>query len=248
MLGFPSGIAVEPSGDVVVTDLVLDAVVHVDTATGDRMIVSDAATGTGPPLTRAMAIDAALDPTFCVFVCPSELCGICLLPAPSLVSVDPASGDRTRVSGGGSCVVVSVSSCLTPFFGRRGGGPDFFEMTGVAVESPRSYLVADGDGTVMRVNSVTGRRRVLADLGGAPTAARTRLRRLESPSDGPQVYRPREPEVWLRSALGSSVWARALRHSPETFLASLSPVERRAVGDRLYAALWQTMWASDKIR
>ena len=255
VLGFPTGIAVEPGGDAVVTDLVLDAVVRVDPATGNRTSVADATTGHGPALTRAMAIDAApdgrlvvaevpFDPTFCVYLCPSELCGICLIPAPSLVAVDPASGDRTRVSGGGSCLVVSISNCLTPYLGRTGSGPDLFEPTGVAVESPGSYVVADGLGAVVRVNAATGRRRVLTDLGtsaaAVPPGRREGLRRLAA-EGGPRAYRPRNPEAWLRSALGDAAWAQALRRSPETFLARLSAAERREVGARLYAALLRTM-------
>jgi hypothetical protein len=186
LLGYPVSIAIEAGGGAVVTDLVLDAVVRVDLATGDRSVVSDAATGRGPVLRRAMAIAAAPDgrllvaevpiqPTFCLYLCPSEFCGLCLLPAPSLVSVDPVSGDRTRVSGGGSCLVFGISDCLTPFLGRKGRGPDFFEPTGVAVESGGSYVVADGLGPVVRVDAATGRRRVLADLhDAAPSIPRRR--------------------------------------------------------------------------
>ena len=41
----PVGIAVEASGDLVVLDFGLDAVLRVDPVTGDRTIVSDAGTG-----------------------------------------------------------------------------------------------------------------------------------------------------------------------------------------------------------
>jgi hypothetical protein len=44
----PRGIAVATDGDFVVADLGLEAVVHVDQTTGDRTILSDADTGSGP--------------------------------------------------------------------------------------------------------------------------------------------------------------------------------------------------------
>ena len=44
----PRGIAVEADGSLVVVDLGLDAVVRVDPVSGDRTIISDASTGSGP--------------------------------------------------------------------------------------------------------------------------------------------------------------------------------------------------------
>jgi streptogramin lyase len=44
----PFGIAVATDGDFVVVDGGLVAVVHVDQTTGDRTILSDASTGSGP--------------------------------------------------------------------------------------------------------------------------------------------------------------------------------------------------------
>ena len=46
--GTPLGIAVATDGDFVVADLGLAAGVHVDQPTGDRTIISDASTGSGP--------------------------------------------------------------------------------------------------------------------------------------------------------------------------------------------------------
>ena len=43
--GNPWGIAVEPSGNLVVTDRGLEAVVRVNPVSGDRTIISDASTG-----------------------------------------------------------------------------------------------------------------------------------------------------------------------------------------------------------
>jgi len=44
----PLAIAVATDGDFVVVDGVLEAVMHVDQTTGDRTILSDASTGSGP--------------------------------------------------------------------------------------------------------------------------------------------------------------------------------------------------------
>ena len=44
----PLTIAVATDGDFVVADAGLEAVVHVDQTTGDRTILSDASTGSGP--------------------------------------------------------------------------------------------------------------------------------------------------------------------------------------------------------
>ena len=52
----PTGIAVEPSGTLVVVDNGLRAVVRVDPQTGARTIISDATTGSGPALVRPIAI------------------------------------------------------------------------------------------------------------------------------------------------------------------------------------------------
>jgi streptogramin lyase len=176
----PTGIVVEPGGSLAVTEQLLHAVLRIDPGTGDRTIVSGADTGSGPDLRWVVAITAAPDGTLlvadrggvhsCIPFCPSELCQICIEVAPSLVRIDPGSGDRTTVSGGGSCLTVGLG-CVTPYFGRTGLGRRFLAPTDVAVEDGGSYVVADtglgDDPTIVRVDPVTGRRRVLAHLGSA---------------------------------------------------------------------------------
>ena len=44
----PFGIAVEADGSLVVVDIDLESVVRVDQVSGDRTIISDASTGSGP--------------------------------------------------------------------------------------------------------------------------------------------------------------------------------------------------------
>ena len=76
----------EADGALVVTDRELRAVVRVDPVSGNRTIVSDATTGTGPPFVSptgiAVEADGALVVTDSVLV----------------VRVDPTTGDRTIVS------------------------------------------------------------------------------------------------------------------------------------------------------
>ena len=90
--GDPSDIAVEASGDLVVVDRDLDAVVRVDPVTGDRTIVSDAGTGAGPAFVSPGSIAV-------------EASGDLVVTDPALravVRVDPVTGDRTIVSDAGT--------------------------------------------------------------------------------------------------------------------------------------------------
>jgi hypothetical protein len=248
----PTSIAVEPGGSLAVTEQLLEAVVRIDPATGDRTIVSDAHTGSGPPLPWVVAIAAAPDGTllvadrggdnFCVPFCPSELCQICLETAPSLIRVDPESGDRTTVSGGGNCLTVGLLGCVTPYFGHRGFGRRFLAPTDVAVEAGGSYVVADtglGDPALLRVDPVTGRRRILARLGTASAGVKQHLRRRGTLDEG-RVYRLPEPEAWMRNALGRDYGPLAVTR-PDLFFAGLSAARRQIVGERRYAALSRLM-------
>ena len=53
------GVAVEPTGALVVADADLGAVVRVDAATGDRAILSGGPSGRGPRLTAASRVRPA---------------------------------------------------------------------------------------------------------------------------------------------------------------------------------------------
>ncbi len=114
----PTGIAVEASGDLVVTDNALDAVLRVDPVTGDRTIVSDAGTGAGPAFgfPRAIAVEASGD----LVVTDPAL--------DAVVRVDPVTGDRVIVSEGlpeeaccfpdGTCAELDAVDCIA-----QGGVP-----------------------------------------------------------------------------------------------------------------------------
>jgi streptogramin lyase len=259
-LNAPLSIAIEPGGALVVSDAALDAVLRIDPSTGDRTVVSSADIGSGPRLLFVYAITAAADGSLlvvdnggtqaCVPFCPSELCQICLEIAPSILRVDPATGDRTKVSGGGECLTVGLLGCVTPYLGHTGPGLPLVFATDIAVEPTGSYVVADagfGRAALVRVNPATGRRRTLAQLG---TASAQTAPGVQAPRrrDGGVEYRLRDPQAWLRGALGAAYDAEALAASPERFFAGLSPEARREVGERLLVAMRRLMSAAARSR
>jgi len=125
---------VEASGDLVVTDAGLSAVVRVDPVTGDRTIVSDAGTGAGPALNYppGIAVEASGD----LVVIESSLNAV--------LRVDPVTGDRTIVSDAGT-----------------GAGPAFLSPVGIAVVATGDLVVTDPTlNVVLRVDPITGDRTV----------------------------------------------------------------------------------------
>lgn len=246
-----AAVAVEPAGTLAYADELGDAVLRVDPATGDRTIVSDASTGSGRPFGWLQGVATEADSTLvvldsyrelrCVQYCPSPFCVLCVANAPTVFRVDPADGDRTVVSGSGTCLY-DLSVCLTPALGHRGRGPDLEYGYGIAIETPQSFVVAD-TGRVVRVHARSGRREVVAAIAPA-SAIETRqredvLRRLAA-LDPRRVFRPRNPAAWLRRALGDAAAGLNLRR-PEGLFAGLPADRARVVADRLYAALWKTM-------
>ena len=120
-----------------------------DPVSGDRAIVSDAGTGTGPALQFPVAI--AVEASGDLVVVDRNL--------QALVRVDPATGDRTILSDGGNGVAVEASGDLVvvdatlqavfrvdPVSGNRiiisdagtGAGPNFSVPAGIAVGRTRS--------------------------------------------------------------------------------------------------------------
>jgi hypothetical protein len=254
-LNAPLGLAIEPGGTLVVSDAALDAVLRIDPSTGDRTVVSSADTGSGPRLRLVEAITADADGSLlvvdnggtraCVPFCPSELCQICLEIAPSILRVDPGTGDRTKVSGGGECLTVGLLGCVTPYLGHTGPGLPLVFAADIAVEPTGSYVITDagfGRAALVRVNPVTGRRRTLAQLGTASAQAAPGVRGPRR-RDGSVEYRVRDPQAWLRRALGVHD-AEALLAAPDEFFAALSPEARRAVGEKLRAAMLRLMSAA----
>ena len=90
--GFPAGLALESNGDILVFGVGPQAVFRVDPATGDRTIVSSSTVGSGLDFIFVGSIDIAV----------SGSNGNIIVPDPAtdtVLSVDPATGDRTIVSG-----------------------------------------------------------------------------------------------------------------------------------------------------
>jgi hypothetical protein len=250
-----SGLAVEPSGTLVSTvspTFGTGSVVRIDPATGELTTVSDAdaGIGAGPPM-NPYAVDVGAGGTlavldggreiFCFLFCPGEICVACIEAWVSVMTVDPATGDRRRISGGGF-VLETVGGVLVPPLGARGGGPAFSDPRDLAVESGKSVVVVD-DGRVMRVNRITGRRSLLATVDSGAKAPAVPARpglaeraRALAAQDPRRVYRPRHPRAWLRDALGTTGAVR-----PAELLARLSTGGSSTAAQRLYDAMWRAM-------
>ena len=114
-------------------------VFEVDPITGDRTIVSSAAVGSGQNLERPEGIAIAANGDLVVAdQGPSSV--------DAVVRIDPTTGNRT---------VVSKASV--------GGGPNFSDVRGVAVESTGDILVVDiGLEAVLRVDPCTGDRTIVS--------------------------------------------------------------------------------------
>lgn len=182
----PLRIAVEASGDLVVTDPELEVLFRVEPLTGDRSIASGLGVGAGPPFVSpvAVAVEASGD----LVVTDNDLNAV--------VRVDPTTGDRATVSDpgtgagpvlsnplgiavevGGDLVVIDNSLDVVvrvdPSTGDRvivsgsgtGAGPAFSAPTGIAVEASGDLVVVDHDLGVVRVDPVTGDRAIVSGSG-----------------------------------------------------------------------------------
>jgi hypothetical protein len=174
--GAPRGVAFDPGdaaasvpGRFLVVDEQLNALFAVDPASGDRAIVSDAATGTGPALGVPQAVTLELGAT--------GRTGRALVltenPA-ALIAVDLTTGNREELSGpnkGDGSILESPLSVLMelrkapppddtnpddgPDAGPNDAGPDSspaFETTGYAL------VVHGGAGALLAIDLATGRR------------------------------------------------------------------------------------------
>ena len=223
------------------TPRVADRIVRVDPGTGDRSDVSSGVIGDGPSLRGPRGIDWAPDGSlvvaassdellFCVR-CPYLQCEFCLSRAASVVRVDPQTGDRSRISGGGTCIGNGFEALCS--FGLRGVGPVMWKASDVAVERDGSILVSYvGAATsfgnhrgVMRINANTGRRRILAHFSAPGPAA--------SPISLRDAARARFKERVDRLAA---------QHPERIYRATDTQAWRgQPVDDRLRMAVWRTM-------
>ncbi|PON11810.1 hypothetical protein C2W62_42895 [Candidatus Entotheonella serta] len=155
ILQSPSQIAVEPDGNLVVTDSFTGSVVRVNPNTGDRIIVSNPGLGVGlgPRFAstsnsniRAPGITVQADGTI-------WLAGI-VLPAndearPAVLRVNSDNGDRTIVSDAAT-----------------GAGPNFETLFDIAVmESTGQLVVSDQSlNAIIVVDPANGNRTILSDM------------------------------------------------------------------------------------
>lgn len=186
--GVPHLISIEADGHLVLTDFAADAVVRVDPITGDRTIISDSSTGSGPVFWGPQGIAVEADGNL-VVVDPIR---------DALIRIDPVTGDRTIVSSasigsgpphrspqsiaveaGGDLVVTDERSVIRvdPVTGDRaiisgedrGEGPGLFGFSvDIAVEA-NGYLLVTNESSVQRIHPVTGDRVILSSPG--PTIA-----------------------------------------------------------------------------
>jgi hypothetical protein len=146
------GIAVEADDALVVVDDGFDlkgVVVLVDPMSGDRTVISNDRTGSGPLFHDPEEI--AVEASGSLVVAESN----------SIVRVDPLSGNRVVVSG---CLPIGST-----FSEVIGSGPAFGCLFDIAVEAEGFLVVADGwarptnpKGVVIRVHPVTGDRTIVS--------------------------------------------------------------------------------------
>jgi len=138
----PTDVAVEASGNILVVDGTAKLLFRIDPITGERTVLSDFGVGDNQGvLLQGVAVERSgkilvVDPFVDV-----------------LFRVDPITGKRTVLSDFG----VGDNQGVDPF--------------GVAVEASGNILVIDinagtgGQGTLFRINPITGKRTVLSDFG-----------------------------------------------------------------------------------
>jgi hypothetical protein len=199
-LDLPDDMAFLPNGDIAVTDegtaTGVPLVAEVSQATGARTLISGSGRGTGPALRMptSVAVEASGD----ILVTDVDPSGL-----PWILRINPATGDRTVLSGSGSAVgtgslmvtwaVVSVQGgviyaasatgellSVDPVTGNRtlvsglprGTGPGFVAPISMTSDAVGSLVVLDRDhvagpgkglGGLIRVDLATGDRTVLSD-------------------------------------------------------------------------------------
>jgi hypothetical protein len=179
-LAAPEGVSTGPGGKIVLANLLDRSVLEIDPTTGDRSVVSgcvDAAcsseVGSGPTF---------LGPRFVAFgVAGAMLVGDRASDSVNaVVEVDPATGDRSIVSG------CEDPTCATV----RGSGPTLSTVFGIAVEASGDVVVANSY-ALIRIDPTTGNRTVLSGCTDASCTAQI--------GSGPAFGRPEE---LMRDGLG----------------------------------------------
>lgn len=177
-LSLPSGLALEATGDLLVTDLLGNAVIRIDPATGGQMVVSSGGNLVGPV---AVAVEANGD----ILVADANFLSF----SGSIVRVDPNSGAQTVLSTlavsmrpGGIAVEASGSILVTsdlagvllridPGTGVQStlsSGLNLQAPVGVAVAQTGEIAVADASGSIVEVDPLSGAQTLLVSGLDAP--------------------------------------------------------------------------------
>ncbi|ETX08284.1 MAG: hypothetical protein ETSY2_06290 [Candidatus Entotheonella gemina] len=134
----PQAVVVEPNGDLVVIDPVLE-VVRVDPVSGDRTLMAGSHIGDGPLLVEPHKVKVSSDGV--LFVLDSAYGAV--------LRVEPATGDRTLVSGRG-----------------LGQGGSLAQVLTLTIEPAGTLIVGRAPGSIrlLRIDPATGDRTVVSAL------------------------------------------------------------------------------------
>ncbi len=136
----PEGIAVQTNSQVLVVDTGLAAVVQVDPTTGNRTVFSGGATGSGQAFVTPFG--AAIASNGSVYVSDAgDQAGDGFI-----VKIDPATGNRTLISGLGV-----------------GSGDAFSEIRGIATTGGNVYVTDVANQAVYQIDPTTGARTIIYD-------------------------------------------------------------------------------------
>ncbi len=156
-LDFPSGVAVDPHGDLFIADSGNDDVERV-TPAGRLSVVAGIVGKSGPP-TPGSATRSELD-------FPS---GVAVDPHGDLFIADTRNNVVEKVTPGGRLSIVAgiVGKSGPPTPGPANGSRlDFFDPSGVAIDSHGDLFIADGGNHVVEEVSPAGRLSVVAGIVG----------------------------------------------------------------------------------
>jgi len=176
-----SGIALDPSGAIFVTDLIQDEIIRVDAATGAQTVVS---AGNNLLFPVGIAIDAAdnllvADRTAHAIIRINSTTGAqAVVSAGGSLSGDVGAGPNgIAIDAAGDIVVASARSGardagvvvrVDPLTGAQtviSEGGSLGSLNAIAIDAAGNYWVADGFGSIIRVNSTTGAQSVVSSDG-----------------------------------------------------------------------------------
>jgi DNA-binding beta-propeller fold protein YncE len=150
LLSDPNGAAVTPDGaTVLVFDQAGQALLGIDVATGERRVISDSETGSGPALVDVVALAMTPD--------GAQVLAADVVEA-ALVSIDLATGDRLTISGD-----------------DVGSGERFNSLVGLTVDptGQTAFLGDDVEDVVFAVDLATGARTVMSGTNAGGTTIGT---------------------------------------------------------------------------